>query len=239
MKSYFNFFTLAAVLLIASTSMAEDSLGVYEDDEMWMEFEDEFNEEHHTIWDPVKGMNVTFFYFNDVMILYVVRPVSKVYGFILPQFVRVGVHRFIDNLGFPRRFVNNLLQGHPCYAGVETGRFVVNSTVGVLGVWDPATKLLHWQKHNEDFDQTLGTWGMGMCFYLNWPFAGPSSLRSTLALPLDIALHPLSYHSVNTVNRASLGEIDEYKSIKTMALDPYVSIRNFYSQQRKKKVAEH
>ena len=115
------------------------------------------------------------------------------YKYLLPRPLRVGIKNVFINLAFPVRFVNNMFQGKLKRTGMELSRFLVNSTVGVLGLWDPATDWFHWKRYDEDFDQTLGVWHLGKGFYLTWPLLGPSSVRGTFGAVADAALDPVSY----------------------------------------------
>ena len=202
------------------------------------EFEDEFARYEKPIADPLKWVNKSFGVFNDKLLLWVLSPVSDVYGFVVIKPIRLGLRNVVTNLGFPKRFFNTLLQGRPGHSCVEFGRFGVNLTLGLAGVWDPATKLFNMGFYEEDFDQTLGVWGIGQGIYLCLPITGPSSLRSTIALPLDIALDYPSYTAPNYINEASLGKIDEYREMKERVLDPYSAFRDFYVQDRKQKVEQ-
>lgn len=231
-------------LICGSTAFAEqaESAGDMETvlEQSWLDFQDEYNGlAAPQIADPLRGMNRPFYHFNDIMMIWFITPFSQVWGFILPQFVRFRVQDLVDNLGFPRRFLNTLLQGRPGRAGIELSRFVVNTSIGLVGLWDPATKLFKWPQYDEDFDQTLGVWGMGQGIFLTWPMIGPSSARATLALPLDIIspyFAPFGAGMLFTINDASLGEADDYRTLKKMSIDPYIAIRDIYVQSRHKKV---
>ena len=150
------------------------------------------------------------------------------------------------NVKYPVRLVNNLLQGKFKAAGLETGRFVVNSTVGVGGLFDPAK---HWklEAHPADFDQTLGFYGVRPGIYFDWPVFGPSSARGTAGLVADGALSPWSYidglgvcpgvPAYRELNGASLRP-GEYESFKKATLDPYVAMRSAYYESRAEVVAK-
>ena len=205
-------------------------------------YEEESVEESETIADPLKLWNKTWFHFNDKLYFWFIKPVSTGYGFLFyPRVVRVGIRNFIVNLGFPGRFFNNALQGRPIATASELARFLLNTTLGVVGFWDPATRLFHLKTHPEDFDQTLGVWRIGMGVYLTWPFMGPSSIRGTFGLLGDWAFDPVvttwPIVLLNWLNSTSLGE-NEYETLLKMALDPYTAIRTGYVQNRKKLIAE-
>ena len=144
------------------------------------------------IKDPLQPMNRAFFHFNDKLYFWVLKPAGKGYSKVVPRPARTCVGRLFANVKYPIHLVNNLLQGKFKAAGLETGRFVVNSTVGVGGLFDPAK---HWkiEAHPADFDQTLGLYGLGPGIYFDWPVFGPSSPRGTAGLAGDGALSPWTY----------------------------------------------
>ena len=140
----------------------------HENEEGFEEFEDEFgDDEIEEVFDPFIGYNRVMTGINDKLYFWVLNPVAKGYRWIMPEFARRGINNFFDNLFYPVRFVNNVLQLKFNSAGLETVRFVTNSTIGVLGLWDPAKTLYGLKAHPEDFGQTLGHWGVG---------AGPHTL---------------------------------------------------------------
>jgi phospholipid-binding lipoprotein MlaA len=221
------------------------------------EFEDEFSESEKTeTSDPLSGYNRAMTSFNDGFFTYVLNPVSKGYAAILPQPVRIGVSNFVHNLGFPVRFINNLLQLKFQNSSDELERFIVNSTVGIAGLMDPAEDLMHIPKHNEDFGQTFGHYGAGPGFHVVLPFLGPSNVRDSLGLIADAFASPLvnfnSYDkyripdnfgqslgivTVWMVNKNSL-HLGEYESLKKDSLDLYPFLRDIYEQKRVSEIAE-
>jgi len=213
------------------------------------EFGDEFagEEELRGVFDPLSGYNRVMFYVNDKLYFWVLKPVARCYRWAIPEFFRSGVGRFFRNLGFPVRLVNNVLQFKFKNAGIETGRFVVNSTVGLLGFFDPAQSRLHLTPRQEDFGQTLGKYGVGDGFPLVLPLLGPSNLRDALGLVGAYFLNPVAYiestearvaiPTYETVNSTSL-KIGAYESLKRDALDPYTFMRDVYKQNRDKRIEE-
>ncbi|SMC27730.1 phospholipid-binding lipoprotein MlaA [Desulfacinum hydrothermale DSM 13146] len=212
------------------------------------EFHDPFAEETVTVADPLEPMNRFFFHFNDKLYFWVLKPVAKVYGTILPPGVRIAIRNAYDNILAPVRIVNNLLQGKIKRCGVEIARFALNSTLGAGGMFDPAEQEFGLKAYDEDFGQTLGVYGMGHGIYINWPLFGPSSIRDTLGFGGDIFLDPTSYlyppagvyvgvKAVKVVNRTSL-RLGEYEDLKASALDPYVALRDAYISYRHKQVQE-
>jgi phospholipid-binding lipoprotein MlaA len=200
-----------------------------------------------TIADPLEPINRAFYHFNDKLYFWLLKPVARGYGYIFPQSVRIGVRNFFDNLGFPIRFVNCLLQGKLEGAGREVNRFMVNTTAGLAGFIDVAGEKMGIEEQDEDFGQTLGYYGLGAGFYIDWPILGPSSLTDTMGIVGDIPLDPVSYtgetfialpvRSLDLVNRTSL-TIGEYEDLKRAALDPYVAMRDAYYQFRLNKIKE-
>jgi phospholipid-binding lipoprotein MlaA len=196
--------------------------------------------------DPLEPVNRAFFQFNDKLYFWVLKPVATGYKAVVPETARVGVRNFFTNLTFPVRFVNCLLQGKIEGASMEFSAFIVNTFMGLGGLFDPA-KDMGFKKYDEDLDQSLAVYGLGFGLYIDWPFLGPSSLRGTFGLVGDAFLQPVNYvdgiavvlgiRSYDVVNRTSLS-IGEYESLKKAALDPYVALRDAYYQNRLKKIAE-
>jgi phospholipid-binding lipoprotein MlaA len=192
------------------------------------------------IKDPLQPMNRAFFHFNDKLYMWIVKPAGKGYAKVCPRPVRTCVERFFANVNYPVHLVNNLLQGKLKAAGSETGRFVVNSTVGVAGLFDPARR---WkmEPHPANFDQTLGFYGLGPGIYFDWPIWGPSSARGTAGLAADGMCSPWFYvggvgvaygvPAYRELNSASL-TLGDYEAFKKAALDPYVAMRSAYFESR-------
>jgi phospholipid-binding lipoprotein MlaA len=198
------------------------------------------------IADPLEPFNRAMFQFNDKLYFWVLKPVAQGYGKVVPEAARVSVNNFFANLSFPVRFVNCLLQANFAGAATELGRFTINTLWGIGGLLDPAaSKEINLLKQDEDFGQTLGFYGWGQGFYLNWPVFGPSSPRDTVGLIGDGFLKPSNYLSpwyastgawaYDKVNDNSL-RIGDYESLKEAAIDPYVAIRDAYVQYRLKQV---
>lgn len=199
------------------------------------------------IADPLEPVNRAVFTFNDKAYFWVMKPIARGYGAIVPQGARVSVRNFFSNLATPVRFANNLLQGKLKGAGTELVRFVVNSTIGIGGLFDPARTRFDIRKRDEDLGQTLGRYGLGQGLYIVWPILGPSSARDTVGLVGDYFADPLSYigdpaveagvRAGKTENEISLS-IGDYEDLKKSTLDPYVAVRDAYIQNRARKVAE-
>lgn len=142
--------------------------------------------------DPYEKENRLTHRMNTTLDEAIVRPASGAYGSGLPPPVREGIGNFAGNVDLPRSVVNNVLQLRPQDAVHNTLRFVVNSTVGVLGVFDPATRL-GLEERSTDFGETLHVWGVGEGHYQELPVLGPSTARDTFGAVVDLALNPLSY----------------------------------------------
>ena len=228
------------------------------------EFEAEFEaEEINNISDPLSAYNRTMTSFNDKVIINALNPISEAYAYVVPRPFRLGVSNFIHNIEFPIRLVNNLLQLKFQNSSDEIERFIINSTVGLGGLMDPAknhmkTPIL---PHNEDFGQTLGRYGIGSGFHVVLPFLGPSNVRDIAGITLDAYLSPLinvrgnaarslrNYKipknlgqtigivTVYLINKNSLHP-GEYESIKKDAIDLYPFLRDTYEQKRISDIAE-
>ncbi len=156
-------------------------------------FEEDHGADAPVVRDPLEPVNRLFFAFNDKLYFWVVKPVAKGYDAVMPVPVQTGIRNFFANLRTPIRLVNNLLQGELRGAGTELGRFLLNSTVGVAGIFDVADARFNLSPRVEDLGQTLGRYGLGDGFYICWPVFGPSSLRDSIGLAGDSYLSPLSY----------------------------------------------
>jgi phospholipid-binding lipoprotein MlaA len=200
-----------------------------------------------TIADPLEPVNRAFFHFNDKLYFWIFKPVATGYKTILPEDGRVGVRNFFSNFTTPIRLVNCLLQARFKGAGNETVRFFINTTYGLGGFLDTAKKEFKIEKQEADFGQTLGVWGMGPAFYIHWPVLGPSTLRETVGyagdtfldvrtyLPGRFLIVNMSAWVLDKVNETSL-TLGEYESLKKGALDPYIALREAYSQHRQNKI---
>ena len=142
--------------------------------------------------DPWEPLNRRIFRFNRAVDRATLRPVATAYEKVIPSFMRQGVRNFMANLRGPRNIINNFLQGKGSQGFSETGRLIVNSTIGVLGLVDVASGL-GLENHREDFGQTLAVWGVGDGPYVMVPFAGPQTLRDVFAFPVDVLTDPVWY----------------------------------------------
>ncbi|MBB1521022.1 MlaA family lipoprotein [Aquipseudomonas guryensis] len=193
--------------------------------------------------DPWESFNRPVFRFNDTIDTYALKPLAQGYQTVTPQFLEDGVHNVFGNIGDVGNLANNLLQGKVHDAGVDTGRLIFNTTFGVLGFFDVATKM-GLQRSDEDFGQTLGAWGLNSGPYLVLPFMGPSSVRDAGAKIPDsyLGMYPYIDHvptrnvtrGVNVIDtRASLLDAE-----KMVSGDKYIFIRNAYLQNREFRVQD-
>jgi phospholipid-binding lipoprotein MlaA len=226
----------------------QDEAGVTTSFDDEFELEDEFEDtEESRVFDPLSGYNRLMTGVNDKVYFYLLKPTAQGYRAIVPEGGRLMVNRFFRNLLMPVRFTNNLLQLKPKEAGTELTRFILNTTIGFLGFFDPAEESFNLQAYPEDFGQTLGHYGVGSGFHVVLPLLGPSNLRDTVGLIPDHFLSPtthlndsearLALRGYKTINNTSL-HIGEYESIKKDAVDLYTFLRDGYEQRRDKLIEE-
>ena len=212
--------------------------------------DDEYADEKDVVLipDPFIELNTGIYHFNDKLYFWLLKPVARGYGFIVPEELRVAIRNVFYNVRFPVRFINCLLQGKGRKAGSEFGQFFINTTVGFLGLANVAANYPELQPSKEDLGQTFAVWGFDNGAFLTLPFLGPASLRDGLGRLGDTFLDPIWWVPVDiwtsvgirageAVNDVSL-RIGEYEALKEAAIDPYVMIRNAYVQNRNKLIAE-
>lgn len=230
-----------ALLLLAFAMPA----AAQDDEEDFFVFDEEEGEEAPEIADPLEGFNRAMFAFNDKAYRYALKPVARGLR-VLPVGLRTSVGNFFSNLGTPVSAISALLQGDVKNTGSELGRFGINTTIGVLGLFDPATGMGLIQD-DEDMGQTFGRWGVGTGPYVVLPLLGSSSLRDAVGFGANAAINP-----VNT--NLDVGEIvgmqllrvevglsldqDTYEAFYDSALDPYVFFRSAWVQNRAGAVAQ-
>lgn len=191
--------------------------------------------------DPLEPFNRAMFGFNDVVDDAVARPVARAYRAALPGLVRTGISNFFSNLEDAWISVNDVLQGKVQQGIEDFGRFLLNSTFGIGGIFDIASEA-GLKKNNEDFGQTLGSWGIGSGAYLVLPFLGPSTVRDGLGFLLDsqadlvfridgVRAHNSLYLTRAISTRANL--LDASNVIETAALDKYAFVREAWLQRRR------
>lgn len=192
--------------------------------------------------DPWQGFNRSMYAFNDTLDSAIVKPAAKGYRAITPDFVETGVRNVFGNLDDVSIGVNNVLQGKLTNAGSDVGRILVNTTIGIGGLFDIASKM-GLRKHEEDFGQTLGVWGVPSGPYLVLPFFGPSTLRDSPSIPVDrILLDPLTYVELKTGERVAINALDLVSlraellsledAVEGISQDQYSLIREAYLDRR-------
>jgi phospholipid-binding lipoprotein MlaA len=194
--------------------------------------------------DPIEPFNRAMFEFNRTVDGLLFKPLAIMYRGVVPGPVREGVHDVLTNLRAPFVFINDALQGEGDRAGVTAGRFAINTTVGVLGIFDVAAE---WglEPHSEDFGQTFAVWGMPEGFYLVLPIFGPSNPRDGLGLLAEAVLDPVNYWARSEdIDELPLSRtlatgvdirsrhLDTLDEIERTSLDFYAAIRSLYRQRR-------
>ena len=194
--------------------------------------------------DPYEGFNRSMFAVNEAIDKYAAKPVAQAYDNVVPLPVKASVGNFFGNVGDLWIGANSALQGKFGDAGVDLGRLLINSTVGIFGLFDVASEL-GLEKHEEDFGQTLAVWGVGSGGYLFWPVIGPRNVRDTAGFGVDSYIDPVWRISAVPVRnsmvvlrfvdvRASLLPAD--KVVEEAALDKYAYIRDAYQQRRRNQI---
>lgn len=256
---FFVFFTLygcsitgpkakGETLSFQETMQNDDS-----DDELFDDFEEELEIEE--IHDPFNSYNRVMTSLNDSLYEYLFIPIAKGYNRVLHEEIRKSISNFFKNLYFPVRVTNNILQGKLTNASEETGRFLINSSIGLLGLFDPAKSQFNLYEHNEDFGQTLGFYGVGPGAHIVLPLFGPSNIRDSISLIPDSFLSPIDYrtrewptltdsineyvliNSFETINDTSLN-VESYEKLKEDSIDLYPYLREIYEQHRAKQIEE-
>ncbi len=207
-------------------------------------FEEKYEVSRGDLEDPLEPFNRLMFMINDFADTLVFNPMANLYKTFLPDFVQTGVSNALSNLSEPLRFANCVLQGKIDDAFETLGRFIVNSTLGILGLFDVASDI-GLEKHVEDFGQTLASWGITAGPYLVLPILGPSSFRDAIGQGVDTFADPVNYiarchrkkqyiiirWSAEAISRRAL-YIDEIDSLKETSIDFYATIRTLYHQRR-------
>jgi phospholipid-binding lipoprotein MlaA len=205
---------------------------------------DAFDEEY----DPWEPFNEKMFAFNRGVDRWVLKPVARGYMFIMPEPWQVMISNGFDNINFVPRLINSLLQGKWGGAGRELSRFLINSTAGIGGLFDPAKDFWGIQKSREDFGQTLGVWGTGPGPYLVLPFMEPLTVRDGIGKAVDGFMDPLSYVLPFIWDRLGMkiGDIvneralnyDLFQGFEESVIDMYSAVRHGYLQRRLQLIKE-
>jgi len=224
-----------------------------QEDELFDEFEDEVTIEDR--FDPLKAHNIIITEFNDILYVYILSPVTSGYNKVVHYDIRKSIRNFFNNVYFPVRVTNNFLQGKFKNTSEETGRFIVNSTIGILGLFDPAKSYFNLEAHEEDFGQTLGFYGVGSGPHIVLPFFGPSNLRDAISIIPDSFLSPIDYKTRDWItltnnwdtfltlkaleytNDFSL-DVIKYNKLREDSIDLYPYFRDVYEQYRDKQIRE-
>lgn len=198
-------------------------------------------------YDPWEGWNERVFEFNRRLDKYVLKPVATGYNFVVPDEIQIMISNGFDNISFVPRLVNSLLQGKMLGAGRELSRFLINSTAGVGGLFDPAKDVFGILKSREDFGQTLGLWGVGPGPYVIVPFLEPLTVRDGVGKAVDAAMDPLAYFLPfidrvamkvgDIVNERSLN-LDLFQGFEESVIDMYSAVRHAYLQRRLRLIRE-
>jgi phospholipid-binding lipoprotein MlaA len=189
--------------------------------------------------DPIESINRDIWDFNyDILDAYLLRPATVGYMTVVPKPARTGIANVISNLEEPTNFINGILQAKPKSAAISLGRFVLNSTVGLFGLFDVASRL-DLQNQDEDFDQTLAVWGVGNGPYVMLPALGPSTARGTVGTIADNLYFPSTWlNTPLTLTKAAfkvLGGREQMMSMEQMlndSVDPYAFIKEAYFQRK-------
>lgn len=194
--------------------------------------------------DPLEPTNRVFYAINNGLDTVILRPLAIAYRAVLPEPVRTGIHNVLSNLGTPVEFGNDVLEAKPRRAGDTTMRFLINTTVGVVGIFDVA-KDWGYPDHDNDFGVTLALWGVPEGPFLFLPVLGPSNPRDAVGHGVDIVGDPFTWLGQGTAvtvldwTKFGLNALDQraqvldaIDSIKKTALDPYATFRSLYRQHR-------
>ena len=199
-------------------------------------------------YDPWESFNESMFTFNRNVDKYVLKPAAQAYNFVVPDELQQMIDRGFDNIRVVPRVVNNLLQAKWGGAGREIARFLINSVVGIGGLWDMAKQEWGIEKSKEDFGQTLGVWGAGPGPYLVLPLLPPMTIRDGIGTAVDGAMDPLSYFlpfiwerfamkAGDIVNDRSLN-LELFEGVEETTVDLYTAVRNAYLQRRARQIKE-
>jgi phospholipid-binding lipoprotein MlaA len=233
------------VALILVTLLAANGTAVAQQgDPLFAELESEFEEEQPGFPDPLEPVNRGILAFNKEVDRWVLDPITRVYRFILPDQVKRSVQRFLNNLSSPGVTINDALQCEFYDAGITVWRFVINSTFGIGGLFDPA-QYLGVHGHTSDFDQTLALYGVPSGPFLMLPVFGPTTVRGGFGTIVDTAFRPTTYLLAGTdqfvfaiIHGGSSGlatreaSLDAIKDLERSSVDYYAALRNAYYQKR-------
>ena len=195
--------------------------------------------------DPLQGMNRAVFEFNDFVTLYAIRPLSTVYEYVIPQYFRIRLGSIDDNIQMPRKVISNLLRARWAASGIEFCRFLINTTVGIVGAYDPAADWWGINAHDSSFSATFAEWGIPPGVILFIPIYGGITSTDIFGKAFDLAADPMFWISCFvipfpigisigggfTLNSVSLS-IEDYMRLREATLDTYTSLRNYIYVRR-------
>jgi len=195
--------------------------------------------------DPLEPTNRVFYKIDDGLDTYILKPAAQAYRYVLPEPVRTGIHNVLNDVGAPVRLTNDALEGKPRLAGDTAMRFLINTTVGVAGIFDVA-KNLGYPDHDNDFGLTLGKWGVPEGPFLYLPVLGPSNPRDASGFGVDMGIDPFTWigrgstaFTIASWSKTAISAldtrsrlIDAIDQVKKTALDPYATFRSLYRQNR-------
>jgi phospholipid-binding lipoprotein MlaA len=195
--------------------------------------------------DPMEGWNRKVFAMNKRLDRYIIKPIALTYRFITPKFVRVGITNFFSNVDDITVIANDFLQFNGPQVAPDIGRFLINTTVGLVGFIDVASRM-GLEKHDEDFGQTLGVWSFEYSPYFVLPLLGPSTLRDTAGRGVDVVLSPFLWVDIDDtilssvkaleVTNARSNILDREGVIDMAAIDEYTFVRDAYLKNRRYKI---
>jgi phospholipid-binding lipoprotein MlaA len=202
--------------------------------------------------DPLEPTNRVFYAINNGLDTVILRPAAIAYRWAVPGVVRQGIHNVLGNLSTPVQLTNDMLEGKPRRAGDTAMRMVINTTVGVFGIFDVAKKW-GYPDHDADFGMTLGNWGVPEGPFLFLPVLGPSDPRDAIGFGVNIVLDPFTWighphdtgltvfnwtrYALNAVDSRER-VLDSLDQIKKTALDPYATFRSLYRQHRRGQIED-
>lgn len=251
----FIFLTFTYIYANIDSNSSHSVIKIQEVEEDDFEEFGEYDQNQDEIFDPLIGYNRWMTSINDSLMLNVIEPLSNGYGYVVPEGGRKSINNFFRNLYYPVSFINNILQLEIVDSSTETARFVINSTVGILGLFDPAKEWFGIEPKVEDFGQTLGFYGVGSGFPVVLPFFGQRNLRDLLGTFADGFVDPV-YHvddrfynltqeewqsilikGYDNFNEYSLTP-GAYPSLTEDAVDLYPLLRDAYEQHRNQLIKE-
>jgi len=252
----FSFFIIISANISPHSSWAQDGgisnltydpnddFGI---DDEWDEYEDYF------VSDPYEKYNRTMFNINDKIYRYVFSPLAIGYDFLIPSRIQRSLNNVFRFASTPKRFFNNLFQKKFKYSFIEFERLLINASIGLGGLFDPADYFFHLEQHTEDFGQTLGYYGVEPGPYIIWPIIGPSTRRDAYGLTGDTAFSPFFWFSIYDVepedvflafsaakraNNYTYNVRSNYNRITESAIDPYIALQHAYIQNREKMIKD-